>query len=308
MDFNTLSAILGGAWLIHPAYARAQMRTIAQELKTRAQAYDLTSAYKNRLETLPTQYFNPKQRNFTGLKSDVYSVSPYTSTERLPYNSIAMVDIIGPVLKYGDSCTYGTVEYNDLVNRLTASNRVSGILMNFDGPGGQADGTPMLSQTIRAASAIKPVVGIVQNGIAASATYWLACACQELYVTQATDKVGSIGAYQTLLDFAGYLEQLGVKEIDIYAPQSVDKNKGYRDALAGDTSLIEADLKALVDDFISGVKANRGGRLNTKTENPFTGKMYNAADAKKIGLHDGVSTITQVVGRLQNLIDLRQAA
>jgi protease-4 len=308
MRYTTLSAILRGIWLIDPAYARAQMPLISQQiLKGEAHGEDIgIGIYKERLEKFPQSIYMPKKRQVAQVTTDVFSVSPYVHTDRLPFNSIAMVDILGPVLKYGDVCTYGTVEYNDLMLRLANSNRVAGIILNIDSPGGQADGTAMFAQTIReVAKQSKPVIAIVQDGIAASAAMWIASAAQEIYVTQVTDQVGSIGAYQLLYDYSGYLEQLGVKEHLIMAPQSTDKIKDYLDALKGDYTLIKEDLKFLVQDFVKAVKVGRGQRLNTGVDDPFTGKMYKAADAKSVGLIDGVKPLSDVVKRMEQLIKLR---
>jgi protease-4 len=307
MSFNTASAILRGKWLIEPTYAKAQLPLILEMIKgsSAGGGTDQSSIYKSRLEAMQQNIYMPKRRHVAAAQSDIYSVSPYTSTDRLPYNSIAMIDVLGPILKYGDYCSYGSVEYNDLIIRLANSERVKGIMLNIDSPGGQVDGTAMFADTIREVSKIKPVLGIVQDGIAASAAMWIGSACQELYLTQATDKVGSIGAYCTIYDFAGYLEANGVKVHEIYAPQSIDKNKDYKDALQGDYSLIEADLKFIVGDFIKAVKAGRGPRLNTANEDPFTGKMYNAADAQKVGLIDGIKPLATVIKRMEQLITLR---
>jgi protease IV len=306
MSFRTASAILRGKWLIEPSYAQAQLPLVLQMLNERnaGSGNDQAAIYKDRLEHKP-KVFQPTRVNVAGVPNELFSVSPYTSTDRLPYNSIAIVDVLGPILKYGDFCTYGTVEFNDLLIRLANSDRVKGILLNMDTPGGQAAGTATVAQTTKEVSKIKPVLGICQDGIVASAGMWWASACQEFYVTQSTDQVGSIGAYQTIADFAGYFEQNGVKLHEIYAPQSVDKNKDYRDALKGDYTLIEEDLKFLVQDFIKTVQINRGQRLKTATENPFTGKMYNAADAVKIGLIDGIKPMAAVVKRMEQLIALR---
>jgi protease-4 len=317
MSFTTASAILRGVWLIDPAYARAQMPLVLNLISKGEFDFgkgntggggDFVGLYKQRLEKLPQSLYMPKKRSFASIDggTDVYSVSPYVSTDRLPYNSIAMVDILGPVLKYGDYCTYGTVEYNDLLIRLANSNRVAGIILNIDSPGGQADGTAMFAQTIReVAKNSKPIIAVVQDGIAASAAMWIASAAQEIYLTQSTDQVGSIGAYTLIYDYAGMLEQLGIKEHLIMAPQSVDKIKDYLDALKGDYTLIQEDLKYLVNDFVSAVKTGRGQRLNTANDNPFTGKMYRTADAKKIGLIDGQKSFNDVVKRMEQLIRLR---
>lgn len=307
MSFTTASALLRGIWLIDPAYARAQLPLVLQMIsKGESNGGDVgTALYKERLEKMPQSLFMPKKRSITASATDVFSVSPYVSTDRLPYNSIAMVDIIGPILKYGDYCAYGTVEYSELMIRLANSPRVEAIILNIDSPGGQADGTALFAQTIREVSKIKPVLAIVQDGIAASAAMWIASAAQEIYVTQDTDQVGSIGAYQLIYDYAGYLEEMGIKQHLILAPQSVDKIKDYLDALKGDYTLILEDLKFLVEDFKKAVIAGRGQRLNTAKEDPFTGKMYKMSDAKKIGLIDGKKSLAEVVKRTEQLIKLR---
>lgn len=311
MSFKTASAILRGRWLIEPAYAKAQLPIVVQMIKNSFEPMiaagdgnDHAAMFKARLEYQP-EINLPKRRHITSVKSPVMSVSPYTSMDRLPYDSIAMVDIIGPVLKYGDICSYGMVEYNELMVRLANSERVRGIILNVDSPGGQADGTGMLAGTIKKVTKVKPVVSIIQDGYAASAGYWLGSSAQELYLTKATSSVGSIGAYTTLYDFQGFFEANGIILHEIYAPQSTDKNKDYKDALKGDYSLIEADLKFLVEDFVADVKNSRGARLREDKENPFTGKMYFAKDATKIGLADGIKSIEEVVKRTEQLISLR---
>jgi protease-4 len=216
-----------------------------------------------------------------------------------------MIDVIGPVLKYGSWYSWGTLELNELIVRLAESDKVKGIILNIDSGGGQAAGTADFAGSIRLVSKLKPVIAIIQDGIAASAAMWIASAAQEIYVTQPTDQVGSIGAYTTLFDVTKYLEQMGVVMRDIYAPQSIDKNLDYREALTGKDDLIVEDLKFLVEHFIANVKAGRSGRIRIEGDEPFTGKMYNAQPAIKNGLIDGIKSLPQAVNRLEQLIALR---
>lgn len=307
MSFSTASALLRGAWLIQPEYAKAHLPIVAQMLKTAVNPQASATADSSAIYKLRNQQRTKADmpvKRFCTAASNVYSVSPYTSLDRVPFNTIAIVDIIGPVLKYGDLCSYGTVEYADLLNRMAASEKVNAIILNIDSPGGQAAGTALFAETIRAVSKTKPVIAVVQDGIAASAAMWIASAAREIYLTRPTDEVGSIGAYQLLYDYAGMLEQLGVVEHLIMAPQSEDKIKDYLDALKGDYTLIQDDLKFLVDDFIKAVKTGRGQRLKTGDENIFTGKMYRAADALKLGLIDGIKPLASVIKRVEQLISL----
>lgn len=238
--------------------------------------------------------------------TNVYKVWQHTRASDLPENSIVQIDIVGPVLKYGDVCSYGSVDKANLINRMAMAGNISGLLINVDSPGGQAAGTNLLATTIKNAGKKKPTIGIVNDGIAASAAMWAISATQETYLTTSTDSIGSIGAYQTIYDFTEFFEKAGVKVWDIYAPQSGDKNGNYRKVIeAGDETGIKAELEVLVNEFISAIKTNRAGRLASK-ENPFTGKMYNAKDAVDIGLADGIMSYEAVLDRIQTLIDLRK--
>lgn len=305
MSIQAASDILRGRLLIDPSFAAGQLPVIMQMIKD--QVSDSKLLYNVRSQRAPQTILNiPIKKNFAAAEQfDIFSVTPYTSVDRLGYDSIVIIDIIGPVMKYGGWYSWGTVELNDLLIRMVNSDKVEGIILNIDSPGGQAAGTSDFAQTIRDAGRIKPVLAVVQDGYAASAAMWIASAALEIYVTQPTDQVGSIGAYKTIYDIYGYLEKQGLIVRDIYAPQSVDKNQDYKQALEGDDTLIKEDLKFLVDNFISTVKTNRGQRISMTGNEPFTGKMYNAADAKKMGLIDGIKPMSGVVKRIEQLIALR---
>jgi ClpP class serine protease len=311
MNFKLASAIFQGKLLIEPAYAATQLPLLVEMIKD--QVSDRSALRNIRAERAASMLTNlPDRKAFTTNASlPVFSVTPYTSIDRLPYDSIVVIDIIGPVLKYGSWYGWGTVELNDLVIRMANSDRVKGIILNVDSPGGQAAGTADFAQSIRNVSKVKPVLAIVQDGIAASAAMWIISAAQETYLTQPTDQVGSIGAYNTIFDLTKYFEDMGVVYRDIYAPQSEDKNLDYRQAVEGNDTLIKEDLKFLVEHFIKAVKTNRGMRINEKAiedrvnKEPFTGKMYNAAEAITLGLVDGIKPLAGVVARMEQLIKLR---
>ena len=69
-----------------------------------------------------------------------------------------------------------------------------------------------------------------------------------------------------------------------------------REALNGNYEPMKERLKEITDVFINSVKSNR--TVNTSTENPFTGKMFQASKAHAIGLCDGVRTQQEVLEEL----------
>jgi len=75
------------------------------------------------------------------------------------------------------------------LEQAASSPAVAKIVFNFNSPGGSVTGIHELANTIKTVK--KPTVAYV-SGMAASAAYWLAAACDEL-VTDATAELGSIG-------------------------------------------------------------------------------------------------------------------
>lgn len=295
-------------WLIDKAYAKVNETKIIALIKDQVtNPIALKEARLSHMSGHALRTYNLPVRSAAaaGGGFHLYQVCPYTSIDRLPDDSIVVVDIVGPIMKYGSWYSWGSVELMDLLIRLGNSTRVAGILLNVDSPGGQVIGTSDLAQTIRNVSRLKPVMAICQDGLMASAAYWLAAAAREVYVTQPTCMIGSIGVYQTLVDFTGYYEQLGIKVVDIYAPQSTDKNQDVIKALEGDESLIKAQEKLVCDFFINTVKSFRSGKIKIAGENePFTGKLYFGQEATKMGLIEGIKPFEFVAKRIDQLTSL----
>lgn len=231
---NTISAILRGRWLLDKQWAEAHKPFVFSILN--GEQIDFSTSFKN--------VTNPDSagKNIPGKVADmskVFSVAPGTNLNYFPNNSMAMVTMAGPLLKRGDRCSYGMMDYAELITALGSTSTIKGIILNIDSPGGQVDGTQMLSGTIKQVAKNKPVFAVIDDGLAASAAMWIASAANEIYVTQNTDRVGSIGVYVTIGDWnAHYQEYYKLKFKDVYAPQSTDKNRDYREAIKGNDELI----------------------------------------------------------------------
>lgn len=313
--FRNISAILRSEWLIDKQWADSHLPIVARILKgekldifeRRLPSLDdsaegvnaSTSSTDNGRDTFINERLlrYPMAATFNG---SMVKASRWNSFNDAPKNSIAIIPVSGPIMKNGGDCgEAGAVHFTNWIKSANESDRITGIILQIDSPGGMVDGTQTVVDAIRASR--KPVISFVDDGMMASAAVWIGTAAHEVYASHKTDTIGSIGVYTTLLDYRGYLEKMGLKELEIYAPQSADKNKAYRDALDGNEALIKEKLSFICDRFIAGVKENRKGKLNLEEENPFTGKMYKADQAISIGLIDGYSTIEKVAARIYEL-------
>lgn len=289
MSFRTLSAILRGRWLLDKQWAESQLPLVLSLLKGTA-AIERSGMQR---EEMPFA-IDPQ----TMQRYNMFVYTPYgmKANPNIPEGSVAIIPVNGPILKYNGECgEAGSIQRISWLLDAERRNNISAAVMLIDSPGGQVDGTQSFANAIKSFS--KPVIGYVDDGMAASAAMWLLSAADEAYASLESDQVGSIGVYTTVVDFKGYFEKEGYKLHEIYAPQSTEKNKDYRDAIAGNYDAVLADLKITADTFINAVKTNRAGKADASVADWSTGKMFYAKDATKAGLIDGVKSFEQVISK-----------
>lgn len=106
----------------------------------------------------------------------------------------------------------GTIlENEDLLERLkliAESERVKGVILTVDSPGGTTAGGEAIFEAVRRISESKPVVAQVGT-LAASAGYMIASASDHIVARQSSI-IGSIGVLVQYPDFTGLMEKLGI--------------------------------------------------------------------------------------------------
>ena len=136
----------------------------------------------------------------------------------------------------------------------------------------------------------------IVDGLAASAAYWIASAADEVISTSKTDVLGSIGTMVSWRDWSKMDESRGVVLKEYYATKSVDKNRSFKEANAGDGRMLIAEmLDPINNEFLSAVKNNRKEKLNLEKEDVLTGKTYVAQKAKDAGLIDSIMSFDQAI-------------
>lgn len=214
---------------------------------------------------------------------------------------VAVIPIIGPIIKYSESCGQtGTETMAQWIRNAAGNPQVEAIVLQVDGPGGQANAVQNISRVIQEANQQKPVLVSI-SGMAASASYWIASNGLEVYASDSTDNIGSIGTFVSLVDMKGYYAMKGLDIKEFYATKSTKKNKLFADAISGEEggaeNLIQNFIDPFNESFIGAVSANRP----KAKESVFTGEMFFADQAKKLGLIDGIKSLDQVILRASQL-------
>ena len=225
---------------------------------------------------------------------DAGAPTTYKSFDEAPAGSTAILSIDGVILK-DDFCDYGMNTKAEQIRTAYQHPNINSLLIRFDSPGGQSNAPALASDAIREARAAGvPVLGWVDHGQASSAGYWIFASCTEGWLSQPSDQVGSIGGYQRIRKSASS------DVLEVYAPQSTQKNLPYRKAAEGDVSLLQAELAQTVDVFIASVEADRGDRL-AKDGDHYQGGLFMGQKAVTAGLAEGICTFAQAVARVQQL-------
>lgn len=217
---------------------------------------------------------------------------------------ISVIDVQGPILRNGDLCSYGSKEHRDLIMRAADDERVIGILVEINSPGGNSQAKYDYEMAINyARSKGKPVIGHI-DGMACSAGYALMALCDEIYYTNPHDVVGCIGTMCAM-----YTQKDGdvntvtqERYVEIYADGSPYKNKEYRDAADGKYDAMKKELNKSCVDFQTMVKSHRPN----VTEEQLQGYTYEAGEVEG-SLVDAQGSFDFCVSRIQELSGVSQS-
>lgn len=300
VSFNhTLSAILRGHWFIDRQWAEAHLPLVLSLIKGDPVSFvnpNRTNVVDRKGHQVIEQPFaiDPKDMR----RYELYVVDErtwrYVANPNIPENSVGILPISGPITKYNGDCGEpGSIQRNTWLLDMDRRANIGSVILLLDTPGGEAKAATGAVTTIQRFS--KPILSYV-DGMNASLGMWYSSATQEVYLSNKMDEMGSIGSLVMFLDFRGALEKEGIKLHEIYAPQSVDKNKEYREAIKGNYELLEKDLEIHTNEFISFVRNNRPKAAATEKE-WRTGKLFYAQEAVSLGLADGIRGFDQVISK-----------
>ncbi len=181
------------------------------------------------------------------------------------------------------------------IDAAMADKTVKTVVMDIDSPGGSVPGNTELIAKILRARTKKPFIAQAQF-LAASAAYGIAAACTEVFAAPSA-RVGSVGTYAIHQDLSEALKLRGIKEEFISAGEG--KTDGFQGLTDSARGRIQAMVNSYYSQFVTDVVRSRGqGVTADKVRNEWQAHVYNAADAKSIGMIDGIATLEETLARV----------
>lgn len=219
---------------------------------------------------------------------------------------VAVIELTGKLMKQQASMGGGTSTVQARRDIRAAANDpdVSAILLRIDSPGGTAAGTEELANEVAAAKAKKPVWAYVED-LAASAAYWVASQADKI-IANATGLVGSIGTYGVVQDLSGAAAMEGVKVHVIRAGEMKGVGTPGTEITADHLADMQRVVDGLNEHFLAGVTSGREALTAKQVRELADGRVYIAAEAKKLGLIDAVGSFDQALSELQKLASKRR--
>lgn len=210
----------------------------------------------------------------------------------LPDGTVAVVDMIGAIIKYGDWCTYGADEIVGILKANDANPKIVAQILNIDGPGGAVSAiAPFVEFGL---TKKKPVVGLLDMCCSAHLYAAVSCCDHLMAANNISATIGSIGVVLSFVDNKKYLETLGYTFHEIYPDESANKNESFRLAMEGNYDMIKEEmLSPMAKKFQNDVKA---ARPNLKDEpGVLNGKTFGADKALEVGLIDSIGSKAKAI-------------
>jgi signal peptide peptidase SppA len=214
---------------------------------------------------------------------------------------VAVVKLHGVITPTPSPLARGTININTVESALTRAfdhERLQAVALTINSPGGSPTQSALVGERIRELARRKkvPVLAFCED-VAASGGYWLACAADEIYA-HTTSLVGSIGVVSAGFGLTGLLERVGVERRVHTAGAYKVRLDPFRPEKDEDVEWLKGLQGQLHDQFVAWVTERRGDKLaknGGKDGDLFTGEVWIGAQARELGLVDGVGNLREVI-------------
>lgn len=212
------------------------------------------------------------------------------------HGNVGVIHISGIISRHADMLAsflgMGSVAIENIAKdfqSLLDNDEVKSIILDFDTPGGAITGVNELAEIIYKARGIKPIKAYV-TGLACSAGYFLAAACDEIIIDE-MGQVGSIGVMRVV-------SKQNDKSVIFKSSQSPMKN------IDGESEQGRAEYQAKVDYlasiFIDKVAKYRGITSDEVINRGNKGGVLVGAVAVTAGLADRLGSMDALIDELNN--------
>ncbi|MDJ0781109.1 MAG: signal peptide peptidase SppA [Desulfosarcinaceae bacterium] len=193
------------------------------------------------------------------------------------------------------------------LNKAAMDDRIKGVLMKIDSPGGSTTASDILYHEINSfRERTRKPVSVAMLNVAASGGYYIALPA-DLIMAHPTTVTGSIGVIYARPRMVELLEKVGVGVTVNKSGENKDMGSPFRPPTIIEEELFQEITDTLANRFLDLVAAHR--QLTPETLNDVaSARIYLAADAQRLGLIDEIVYLPQAIERAKELCGLEKGA
>jgi len=225
-------------------------------------------------------------------------VKLFRPIRRPPY--IAVVPIKGAISETGTP-TGRRASIVAALRHARRDRRALGVLLWVDSPGGSAEASDLIHREVVRVKEKKPVVAYFGE-VAASGGYYVAAHANAI-VAQPLGLTGSIGVVSARLLASELLDRVGIRTEVLRTGPYADFHSPHRPLTDDERALMNRELDAFYDSFVSLVADGRGRSMD-EIEQLARGRVWLALDAHRLGLVDELGGMDAALERLKDLIEV----
>lgn len=202
--------------------------------------------------------------------------------------SVAVVPIHGQIMTDSETSAETVVP---LIQKACDNDDIKQIVLDINSPGGAPNESERIVSAIESCrhDKHKKFTALI-DGLGASAAYMISVHADRI-VAGRYSIVGSVGAIMRYVDASAAVTRLGLRE-RIYRSGIL---KGGPSPMSGSDEAMDKVNQDMVvrlgEDFLSEVYTQRKGKLKAPRDEIFTGRIWTAPDALKLGLIDQIATL-----------------
>ncbi|MDP4282194.1 MAG: signal peptide peptidase SppA [Bacteroidota bacterium] len=218
-------------------------------------------------------------------------------------NKIAIIYALGDIVSgEGDDRTIGSDRISKAIRKAREDDHVKAIVLRVNSPGGSGLASDVIWREVDLAAKKKPVVASMGD-VAASGGYYISCAATKIYAdpTTITGSIGVFGVIPNMKDF--FNKKLGITFDDARTNANSDFVSITKPLPDYQQKYLQAQIERFYDNFIT--KVADGRKLpKARVDSIGQGRVWNAVDAKKIGLVDEFGGLNDAIGAAAKLANL----
>lgn len=238
-------------------------------------------------------------------------MSPVVLEEGSGMGRIAKLSVDGAIASGGSSGLFTTESYNHedflkQIEAIEADERVSGILLEVNSPGGGVYESAEIANLLNEVRAERDLpMYVSMKNMAASGGYYISAQADKIFATEET-VTGSIGVIMSGLNYSGLLEKIGVEDTTVKSGALKDMGSATRPETEQDHAVLQAYIDNAYNRFVKVVSEGRN-KSEDEVKKVADGRIYDGVQAKEAGLVDEIGYPTDALAAMRKDLDLQDA-